>query len=85
MYRSKEAHKNTERGRFWMNAETALTSAHVTIDSAVAEWLAQKETIGSKRTRVEYEKTMRCFRAFLAQGDLDLLSNPIDIARVAAL
>ncbi len=68
-----------------MNAETALTSAHLTIDSAVAEWLAQKETIGSKRTRAEYEVTMRRFRALLAQGGLDLLSNPIDIARIAAL
>lgn len=68
-----------------MNAETALTSAHMTIDSAVAEWLAQKETIGSKRTRVEYEETMRRFRAGLSQGGLDLLSNPIDIARIAAL
>lgn len=68
-----------------MNAETALTSAHLTIDSAVAEWLAQKETIGSKRTRAEYEETMRRFRALLAQGGLDLLSNPIDIARIAAL
>ena len=55
-----------------MNAETALTSAHMTIDSAVAEWLAQKETIGSKRTRAEYEETMRRFRATLAQGGLDL-------------
>src|SRR5258708_39566509 len=68
-----------------MNAETALTSAHMTIDSAVAEWLAQKETIGSKRTRAEYEATMRHFRAGLSQGGLDLLSNPIDIARIAAL
>src|SRR6266567_3635898 len=68
-----------------MNAETALTSAHVTIDSAVTEWLAQKETIGSKRTRAEYQETMRRFRALLAQGGLDLLSNPIDIARIAAL
>ncbi len=68
-----------------MNAETALTSVHLTIDSAVAEWLAQKETIGSKRTRAEYEATMCHFRALLAQGGLDLLSNPIDIARIAAL
>src|SRR5258707_12489442 len=68
-----------------MNAETALISAHMTIDSAVAEWLVQKETIGSKRTRAEYEETMRRFRALLAQGGLDLLSNPIDIARIAAL
>src|SRR5260370_13564765 len=68
-----------------MNAETALTSAHLTIDSAVAEWLAQKETIGSKRTRAEYEETMRRFRALLAQGGMDLLSNPIDIARIPTL
>lgn len=66
-----------------MNSETALTSLHMTIDNAVVEWLAQKEMIGSKRTRAEYEETMRRFRVFLAQGNLDLLSNPIDIARIA--
>jgi len=63
----------------------ALTTYQFTIDNAVAEWLAQKETIGSKRTRAEYEETIRRFRATLAQGGLDLLGNPIDIARIAAL
>jgi integrase len=68
-----------------MNDTQALTGYRFTIDAAVAEWLAQKETIGSKRTRAEYEETMYLFRALLDQGGLDLLSNPIDIARIAAL
>jgi integrase/recombinase XerD len=39
----------------------------------------------SLRNSWEYEETMCRFRTFLAQGSLDLLSNPIDIARIAAL
>ncbi len=66
--------------------DTALTPYQFTIDSAIAEWLAQKETrTGSRKTRQAYEDTMQQFRDFLAGGGLDLLSNPIDIARVAAL
>ncbi len=69
-----------------MNDTQALTSYQFTIDSAVAEWIAQKHTrTGSQKTRQAYEDTMRQFRDFLAGGGLDLLSNPIDIARVAAL
>jgi len=64
----------------------ALTAHQLTIDSAIAEWLAQKETrTGSQKTRKAYEDTMQQFRDALACGGLDLLSNPIDIARVAAL
>src|SRR5260370_1268245 len=66
--------------------ETALAPYQFTIDAAIAEWLAQKETrTGSKKTRQAYEETMRQFRDFLARGGLDLLSNPVDIARVATL
>jgi len=69
-----------------MIPDTALTSYQFTIDVAIAEWLAQKETrTGSQKTRKAYEDTMRLFREFLGQGRLDLLSNPIDIARVAAI
>src|SRR5260370_25397659 len=69
-----------------MDDTQALTTYQFTIDSAVAEWLAQKTTrTGSHKTRKAYEDTMRQFRATLARGGLDLLSNPIDIARVAAL
>jgi len=35
------------------NMTQALTAHQFTIDAAVAEWLAQKEMIGSKRTRAE--------------------------------
>src|SRR5258708_3909215 len=66
--------------------ETAIVPYQFTVDAAIAEWLAQKETrTGSRKTRAAYEETMRAFRDFLAMGGLDLLSSPIDIARVAAL
>src|SRR5258708_31038238 len=66
--------------------ESAIVPYQFTIDSAIKEWLAQKETrTGSAKTRQPYEDTMRQFRAFLASGNLDLLGNPIDIARLAAL
>lgn len=66
--------------------DTAIAPYQFTIDSAIAEWLAQKEIrTGSRKTRQAYEETMRQFRQFLSQGGLDPLSNPIDIARVAAL
>jgi site-specific recombinase XerD len=69
-----------------MNTQMALTPYQFTIDSAIVEWLAQKETrTGSQKTRRAYEETMQQFRVFLASGSLDLLSNPIDVARVAAL
>ena len=66
--------------------ETALTLYQFTLDAAIIEWLSQKETrTGSAKTRQAYQDTMQQFRAFLGSGSLDLLSNPIDIARVAAL
>src|SRR5262249_36555083 len=66
--------------------DTALTVYQFTIDSAVKEWLAQKETrTGPHKTRQAHEETMQRFRPVLSQGRLDLLSSPIDIARVAAL
>ena len=69
-----------------MMSDTALTAYQFTRDAAIAEWLAQKETrTGSRKTRAASEDTMRQFRQFLSQGGLDLLSHPIDIARVAAL
>src|SRR5258708_10835517 len=69
-----------------MMPDTALTPYQFTLDVAIAEWLAQKESrTGSRQARAAYEDTMRQFRDFLATGGLDLLSNPVDIARVAAL
>jgi site-specific recombinase XerD len=56
------------------------------VDLAIAEWLAQKENrTHSQRTLDGYRDTMNAFRQFLALGGLDLLSNPIDIARLAGL
>jgi site-specific recombinase XerD len=66
--------------------QAPLATHQFTVDSAVNEWLAQKETrTGSQKTRKAYEDTMRQFRVFLKSGGLDLLSNPIDIVRLAAL
>lgn len=65
---------------------TALTPYQFTLDSAIAEWLAQKTTrTGSEKTRKAYGDTIQQFRAFLAQDQFDLLDNPIDIARIATL
>ena len=67
-------------------SDTALTLYQFTIEASIIEWLEQKKTrTGSERTHQAYADTMSQFRAFLARGDLDLLSNPIDIARIAAL
>ncbi len=74
----------------------ALTAHQFGIDSAVAEWLAQKKTTGSERTAIEYERTMESFRQFLAGLRLDVLpiaaqteqevsQHAIDIARLAGL
>jgi integrase len=66
--------------------EQALTHFEFTIDVAVSEWLLQKERhTGSVKTRRAYETTLADFRAFLHRANLDLLSNPVDIARLAPL
>jgi site-specific recombinase XerD len=65
---------------------TALQSYQFTIDNAVKEWLEQKRTrTGSERTAQAYRDTVQEFRAVLGRGELDLLSNPIDVARVAGI
>src|SRR6266849_8850906 len=65
----------------------AVTSYLFTIGASIAEWLEQKRLTksGSAKTVRAYGDTIEQFRAFLAGGGLDLLSNPIDIARVAPL
>lgn len=67
--------------------DTALTLPQFTIDASITEWLEQKRLTksGSEKTIRAYRETVEQFRAFLAQGGLDLLDNPIDIARVASL
>ena len=63
---------------------TTLVMYQFKIDSAVAEWIKQKETTGGSRlvlldnfprtrTGLEYERTMESFRQFLARGGLDVL------------
>jgi site-specific recombinase XerD len=70
-----------------MNDDTALTLPQFTIEASIKEWLAQKRTTrsGSAKTNTAYGDTIQQFRDFLAGGGLDLLSNPIDIARVAPI
>lgn len=63
----------------------ALIPHQFTLDSAITEWLAQKQTTGSERTVKAYRENMQAFRAFLARGNLDLLDAPVDIARIATL
>ncbi len=65
---------------------TSIQVYQFSLDSAIAEWVAQKKIrTGSIRTEKAYQDTMDSFRAFLRQGNLDLLDTPIDIARVAGL
>jgi integrase len=65
---------------------TALQAYQFKLESAIEEWIAQKKIrTGSEKTVTAYCDTMLHFRAFLAQGNLDLLDNPIDVARVATL
>ncbi len=68
--------------------ETSLTLPRFTIDASIPEWLAQKRTTrsGSDKTTTAYRETIASFRQFLAEPfHLDLLDNPIDIARLAPL
>src|SRR5713226_6501941 len=64
----------------------AITPYQFTLDSAIAEWLAQKEIrTGSRRTWRSYRDALASFRAFLAQVNLGLLSDPVDTARLAPI
>ncbi|HJT59492.1 MAG TPA: tyrosine-type recombinase/integrase [Ktedonobacteraceae bacterium] len=69
-----------------MDSEKALTKHQFSLEAAILEWLRQKQTrTSSKKTRIAYEDTMQSFRMTLQRGGLDLLSNPLDIARVATI
>src|SRR5690242_4416634 len=68
------------------NEQRALANFGITLDSAIFEWLEQKHTrTGSQKTRTAYEDTMKSFRITLWQGGLDILSNSVDVARVATI
>ncbi|HEX6477243.1 MAG TPA: site-specific integrase [Ktedonobacteraceae bacterium] len=70
-----------------MAEQTALTAYQFTIEASIAEWLEQKRLTrsGSAKTITAYRETMQQFRDLLAGGGFDLLSNPIDVARLAPL
>lgn len=64
-----------------MENSQALTTYQFTLDSAIAECVA------TKRNRTGSHKTepLLAFRSFLQGGNLDLLSSPVDVARIAGL
>ncbi len=68
-------------------SDTALVLSQFTIEASIAEWLKQKETTrsGSLKTITAYRDTIQQFRNYLSPFRLDLLGNPIDIARVAPI
>jgi site-specific recombinase XerD len=68
-----------------VNETQSLALPSFTIDASITEWLAQKRTTrsGSDKTNEAYRDTIASFRAFLMPFNVDLLSNPIDIARIA--
>lgn len=69
-----------------MSIDTALQVYQFSLESTIAEWLAQKKNrTGSHKTEKAYADTMSDFRQRLARGNLDLLDNPLDVARVAAI
>jgi site-specific recombinase XerD len=70
-----------------MDDTQALTLPSFTIDASIAEWLAQKRTTrsGSAKTDEAYRDTIQQFRSFLSDFGLDLLANPIDIARIVPI
>ena len=67
-------------------ANTALTTYQFTLDKAITEWLEQKRIrTGSHKTYNAYRDAMQSFRLVLSRGNLDLLDNPTDIQRLAAI
>ena len=68
-------------------SEQSLALPSFTIDASITEWLAQKHTTrsGSDKTNEAYGNTIAQFRSFLSDFGLDLLANPIDIARIAPI
>ncbi len=64
----------------------ALTTYQFTIDKAIAEWPDQKRIrTGSQRTYDAYRERVESFRLVLCRGNIDLLDNPTDIQRLAAI
>jgi integrase len=65
---------------------TSIQVYQFSLESAIKEWIAQKKIrTGSQKTEQAYHDTMQSFREVLLKGALDLLDNPIDVARVATI
>ena len=62
----------------------SLTAYQFSLDSAIAEWVAQKKIrTGSEKTEKAYDDTMQAFRAFLSLGGFDLLMDLSDDTTLA--
>src|SRR5580765_1976407 len=66
---------------------TELTPYTFSIDQAIAEWLYRKKISksGSEKTQKAYKDTITSLRETLQRGGLDLLSDPGQVSRVAAV
>jgi site-specific recombinase XerD len=67
--------------------DKALTTYAFTIDQAITEWLYRKKISksGSEKTQKAYKDTITSLRETLQRGGLDLLSDPAQVSRVAAV
>lgn len=67
--------------------ETGLTQYQFTVEKAILEWLYQKRVTksNSEKTNTAYHGTLQSFRDTLQSAGLDILSNPVDIARIATM
>ncbi len=67
--------------------QRALTVYAFTVEQAIEEWLYRKKISksGSEKTQKAYRDTIVSLRETLQRGGLDLLSDPVDVARVAAV
>lgn len=67
--------------------ETELTTYRFTLEKAMLEWLYQKRVTksDSNKTNTAYRETFQSFQNTLQLANLDILSNPIDITRIATI
>ena len=56
-----------------MQQHITLLVYQFSLDSAIAEWIAQKKTTGSQRTAIEYTRTMESETSPQVPGSPDLL------------
>ena len=69
-----------------MQQSTAIQQYSFTVEQAITEWLYRKRISksGSEKTQTAYRDAIDSLRETLQRGGLDLLSDPTEVARVAA-